>query len=98
LAWLEEWIWISGDIIPKVRLWNSSQSVSYSTRSKASLVLSGWIMLTLLVGDLSPGFSENEFWQSDVLMYHTVDSITTTIRCVVRKALWSWDFEVRTNK
>jgi hypothetical protein len=97
LALLEERIWIFGDIISEARLWNSSQSVSYSTRFKHSLVLTGWRILPLLVGDLSPGFSENELWKSDALMYHTVD-ITSTIRCVMRKILWSWDFEVRNNE
>jgi hypothetical protein len=40
-ASLQGWIWIFGGMSSETRLWNSSQSVSVSTGSKASLVLTG---------------------------------------------------------
>jgi hypothetical protein len=93
---IEEWIWIFEDGSSKARFWNTFQSVSSSDGTKAPLVLTRYRMLNVI-----GRWSESRIW---VTMNRWTFWCTAMLRTsvlpsgVMRRTLWSWNFEVRTNK
>jgi hypothetical protein len=89
-ASLEEWICIFGEMSSEERLWNIYLSVSFSNGFKASFILTGPRMLNSI-----DRWSDYRMSDSRTFCYTTM---ARTVRCAMRRTLWSWNFEVRTNK